>query len=211
MKDIVIIGGPGFGEEIVWLLERINKVKKQFNILGFINKDIPKGQFIGKYKVLGDDDFLNRIPEGTSVCIAIGNSKVRQNIVEKMANLNLEYPSLIDPTAQISETVTIGKGCIICSNTVFTTNIQISDYSIINLSCTVGHGCKLNRFSTILPGCNISGEVELDEACSIGTGAQIIPGCHIGCNSIIGAGAVVIDNIDENCTAVGIPAKVINK
>ena len=43
----------------------------------------------------------------------------------------------------------------------------------------------------------------------LGTGAKVIQGIHIGENTMIGAGAVVISNIPANCTAVGVPAKVI--
>ena len=42
-----------------------------------------------------------------------------------------------------------------------------------------------------------------------GTGAAIIQGITIGEWTIIGAGAVVVDDIPANVTAVGIPAKVI--
>jgi acetyltransferase-like isoleucine patch superfamily enzyme len=43
---------------------------------------------------------------------------------------------------------------------------------------------------------------------SIGTGAVIMCGINIGCNSVIGAGAVVTKDVPENCTVVGIPARI---
>lgn len=45
----------------------------------------------------------------------------------------------------------------------------------------------------------------------IGTGAKILGPITIGDNSKIGANAVVLENIPANSTAVGIPAKVVNK
>lgn len=45
----------------------------------------------------------------------------------------------------------------------------------------------------------------------IGTGAKILGRIVIGNNVKIGANAVVLKDIDDYCTAVGIPAKVINK
>ena len=36
MKDIVIIGAGGFGREVAWLIEDINKIEPQWNILGFV-------------------------------------------------------------------------------------------------------------------------------------------------------------------------------
>ena len=42
MKDIVIIGAGGFGREVAWLIEDINKVNNEWNIVGFVddNKSI---------------------------------------------------------------------------------------------------------------------------------------------------------------------------
>ena len=43
----------------------------------------------------------------------------------------------------------------------------------------------------------------------IGTNATILPGVHIGANSIVGAGAVVTTDVPEYAVAAGVPAKVI--
>ncbi len=43
----------------------------------------------------------------------------------------------------------------------------------------------------------------------IGAGARILGGIHIGDGAVIGANAVVIEDVPECATVVGIPAKVI--
>ncbi len=43
----------------------------------------------------------------------------------------------------------------------------------------------------------------------IGGNVTILPGVSIGNNSIIGAGAVVTKDVQENCIAAGVPARVI--
>ena len=43
----------------------------------------------------------------------------------------------------------------------------------------------------------------------ISTGAKILGPIKIGMNCVIGANAVVLDNIPDRCVAVGVPAKVI--
>ena len=43
----------------------------------------------------------------------------------------------------------------------------------------------------------------------ISTGAKVLGPIYIGSNSKIGANAVVLEDIPENSTAVGIPAKVV--
>lgn len=45
----------------------------------------------------------------------------------------------------------------------------------------------------------------------ISTGAKIIGPIKIGNNCIIGANAVVLSDIEDNCVAVGVPAKIIKR
>ena len=51
----------------------------------------------------------------------------------------LEFPNIIDPSVQMSERITMGKGNIICAGNILTVDIALGDFNIINLDCTVGH------------------------------------------------------------------------
>ena len=53
------------------------------------------------------------------------------------------------------------------------------------------------------------GPVIIKDGVWIGEKATILPGVTIGKNSIIGANAVVISDIPDNCVAAGVPAKVV--
>lgn len=55
------------------------------------------------------------------------------------------------------------------------------------------------------------GDITIGNNCWIGYGAQIMPGIKIGDNSVIGAGAVVTKNVEENSVVGGVPAKLIRK
>ena len=43
----------------------------------------------------------------------------------------------------------------------------------------------------------------------IGAGVQVLPGVTIGSNVVIGAGAVVVNDIPDNVVAVGNPCRVL--
>ena len=102
--------------------------------------------------------------------------------------------------------VSFGKGCIICLSNVLTVNIQIGDFVIANLDCTVGHDAIIEDFVTLYPSVNVSGNVHIETCVEVGTGTNIIQGKKIGEHSILGAGSVVVKDIPANCTAVGAPA-----
>lgn len=210
-KKLIIIGAGGFGREVAWLVERINNYAETWEIIGFIddNEDV-KGKVINGYKVLGATSDIIENEETYFVC-AVGASKVRERIIKKVEEINpvIKFATLIDPSVEVSNFVNIGEGSIICANTILTVNIDIGKHVIINLSCTVGHDVIIKEYSTLYPSVNVSGNTVLGHACEVGTGTQIIQGKAIGDYSIIGAGAVIVKNIPDNCTAVGIPAKPV--
>ena len=212
MKDIIIIGAGGFGREVKGLIDAINKVKPTYNFKGFYDDGVLKGTLVNGFKVLGSISDLSGLTSLIQVAVAIGIPDTKRNIVELLKNSLLEYPVLIHPSVIANgDFVSIGKGSIICAGTIFTCNIEIQDFVILNLMCTVGHDTIIKNYTSIMPSVNISGEVIIQESVYVGTGAKIINQLEIGENTIVGAGAVVSKSLPSNCTAVGIPAKIIKQ
>lgn len=209
MKKIAIVGAGGFGREVKMLIDHINQKQKQFEIVGFYDDKEYKNDING-IPYLGKLDKINEVDFPLSIAVAIGDPKVKKKIVENINNNNIDFPNLVHPTAIIGQdNVKIGKGNIVCANVIITVDIEIEDFVILNLSCTVGHDTKIKKFCSFMPTVNISGEVVIHNAVYVGTGAKIINLLEVGENTVVGAGAVVSKNLPANCTAVGIPAKPI--
>ncbi|WP_446786762.1 acetyltransferase [Macellibacteroides fermentans] len=210
MKDIVIIGAGGFGREVAWLIDDINQHKSTWNLLGYVDdaSHLRDANINGR-GVIGGIDVLDRLKD-ISVVFGIGSPKVKSAIFKKISDKpNLLFPNLIHPSVIIGPYVEIGRGNVLCANSILTVNIVIKDFVTINLNCTIGHDVILNNFATVSPGVNLSGYVEIGASADIGTGTSIIQGLKVGDNTILGAGSVVTKNLPKNCTAVGIPAKPI--
>ena len=77
------------------------------------------------------------------------------------------------------------------------------------MSCTVGYDIVIKDYVAFIPSVNISSEVTICEGVHVGTGAKIINQLEIGKYAIVGSGAVVSKTLPANCTAVGVPARVI--
>lgn len=73
----------------------------------------------------------------------------------------------------------------------------------------------LIAFKTFISSVDIeSGEVRpvrIGRRCFIGGGATILPGVHIGDESVIGAGAVVMEDVPPRSIVAGNPARVIRR
>ncbi|WPO82006.1 acetyltransferase [Chryseobacterium sp. JJR-5R] len=209
MKKIAIIGAGGFGREVKMLIDQINEVTPGYEIIGFYD-DKEHAEIINGIPYLGQVENVNEINDPVCLAVAIGDPFTKKKVIGKITNQNIEYPNLIHPSVIIGkDNVSFGKGNIICAGVIITVDIEIEDFVILNLSCTLGHDTKIKSFSSFMPTVNISGEVMINESVYVGTGAKIINLLEIGENTVVGAGAVVAKSLPANCTAVGIPAKPI--
>ncbi len=212
-KKIAVFGAGGFGLEVAMLVEQINQQSEKWELIGFFDDGVARGQMVNGYPVLGGVKELNRWKDKLFLALALGVPKTRQAVFEKITNKSIFYPVLIHPNviAGSKRYLKIGEGCIITAGNIITTNISIGKHVILNLACTVGHETEIGDFSSFMPTCNISGEVHIGAATFWGTGAKVINRVHVGNNVIVGAGAVVTKNIGDNVTVAGVPARIKKK
>lgn len=210
IKDLVIIGAGGFGREVAWLVERINSKEKIWNLKGFIDDQQPIGTKVNQYTVIGTTESIKQSEKDMYVICAVGNAKTRKKIIQSLENTKaIHFATIIDPAVIYSNEITIGEGSILCAGTILTTNITIGKHVIINLDCTVGHDAIIEDYCTLYPSVNVSGMTIIGEESEIGTGVNIIQGKTIARNVIVGAGSVIVKDLLEYGTYVGIPAQKI--
>jgi acetyltransferase-like isoleucine patch superfamily enzyme len=153
----------------------------------------------GKSKIIiGDRVNLDSHPRKSHIPIA-GRCKFVcgvEGIIEVGANTILNGVGITS-----YKKVSIGKNCLISSNTFITdTDLHPIDPE---LRQKVSMGYKAD-FSTVLKK-----EITIGDNVWIGWGVIILKGVSIGDNSIIAAGSVVTNSIPSNVIAAGNPAKII--
>jgi len=149
--------------------------------------------------------------------IGIGDGHTRQAIAERFGDL-LEFANLIHPSATFGmgqrEVVDGCKGVIVAAGVRFTSGIAVGDFCIFNQNATIAHDCVIGNYVHVGPGANVSGHVHLQDGCWVGAGAVINQGgpeqkLRIGTGTVIGSGAVVIENCEAAAVYAGVPAKRI--
>jgi sugar O-acyltransferase (sialic acid O-acetyltransferase NeuD family) len=213
MTDVVILGAGGSGREMYCLMLQDNEQKKRWNVLGFVDDKAELwGSLLCDLPVLGGVDWLerNRRKRIQLICSA-GDPHVRKFFAERGADLELDFCTLIHPSAQMSRWVEIGPGTIITAGCVLTTQVKVGAHTLVNLNSTITHDCVIGAYCNINPGCRISGAVKFGDGVYFGTGAVILQGKSVGDWSVIGAGAVVTTNIPSYVTAVGVPCRVVKE
>lgn len=107
----------------------------------------------------------------------------------------LIYNSSIPYEAEIGEKTKLGYGGIAV---------------VIHKRAKIGEKCIISQCVTI-GGRSNKGVPIIGDSVYIGAGAKVLGGIKVGSNSIIGANAVVISDVEENTVVAGVPAKVIKK
>jgi len=190
MTNLAIIGAGGFAREVeCW-------AKHSYYCQFYAEDEYASGYV----KPLSSFD-----PTKEKAIIAIGDPNQRRRIAEAMPK-NTKWATLIHPSVQIlnDAMVCIQRGSIICAGTVITTNVSIGSHSQLNLNTTIGHDCILSDYFTTAPAVNISGNVTCGNNVYIGTNASIKQGVRIIGNTTIGMGSVVLRDIKESGTYVGL-------
>ena len=101
----------------------------------------------------------------------------------------------------IPRTVSIGK------NTIFShSGLGV----VIHSNAIIGNNCKIYQNVTI-GGRGDRGTPKIGNNVFIGAGSTVLGGVKIGDNAKIGAMTLVLDDVAENQTVVGVPAKVVKK
>lgn len=81
---------------------------------------------------------------------------------------------------------------------------------VIHDKCVIGKGCVIQA-NVVLGGKNGEGGPHIGDYCYIGAGAVVIGEVEIGNDVVIGANAVVTHSIPSGVVVVGIPGKVIKR
>lgn len=206
-SNVYIVGAGGHAKVVIDILEKQDK----FFISGVLD-DNPAlhGKIFFGYPVLGDHSYL-RGPErtGSRFTVAIGNNRIRQDISDELIESGAIAIRAIHPSVQISRNVTILSGTVVMASCVINADTLIEQNVIVNSRASIDHDCLIGAAVHIAPGVTICGGVRVGRGSLIGAGATIAPGLAIGTNVVVGTGAVVIDNIPDGQTVVGIPARPI--
>lgn len=199
-QSVVIVGASGHGKVVADII-----VKSGDQVAGFLddNPSLPD-KFIG-FPVLGTVDEYQKFLNAKFI-VAIGNAKIREQIVKKMPDAT--WYTAIHPTVVISEFDTvIEEGTVVMANAVVNPGARIGKHCIINTGAIVEHDNNLADYVHISVGAKLAGTVSVGKATWLGIGASVSNNLCICADCMIGAGAVVVKDIEEAGTYVGVPAR----
>ena len=178
--------------------------------------------YIGEYVIIGipPRDKL----EGELATVIGDNAVIRSHTVIYAGNV-------------IGKNFQTGHGVLVREDNEIGDDVSIGSHSVIEHHVRICHGVRIHsqafvpEFTVLEDGCWIGPNVALTNArypasrgakqslegpvirtrAKIGANATVLPGLIVGANALVGAGAVVVDDVPDGKVVVGNPARVINQ
>ncbi len=174
---------------------------------------------IGDKIVFGDWKDLKPIIEANSDLIEdiVIENDSRNSAIPLLDDKDLE--ARIEPGAIIRDQVEIGKNAVIMMGAVINIGAVVGEGSMIDMGAILGGRATVGKHCHIGAGAVLAGVIEpasatpvvIEDNVLVGANAVVIEGCRVGENSVVAAGAVVIEDVPANVVVAGCPAKVIKQ
>lgn len=205
MEQLIVIGAGGYAKSVLDSIDYYN-----YRVKGFLDEFSTAEEHLG-YPILWHS--LDEVENANKYFyfIAIGNNKRRKVWYDRLVARKLRLINVVDRSAIISLEATIGNGCFFGKYAVVNSKATIGNSCIINTKALVEHGCTVHDHVNLSTNSVINGDVIVGEGSFIGSCSVTVGQRTIGEWSTVGAGAVVIDDVGDNVTVAGVPAKVIKQ
>lgn len=200
-RQVIIVGAGGHAKVVADIVRASGN-----EVIGFLDDKDPSE--LPGFTILGKVSETNRFSERYDFASGIGHNGTRQRIMDAYP---VHWLTVIHPSAIIAPDVQIDAGTVVMANAVVNTGSRIGRGVIINTAATVDHDCVLEDFVHISPGAHLAGTVFVGSRTWVGIGSVVSNNLSICSGCIIGAGAVVVRDIETAGTYVGMPAHKVNR
>ena len=206
-EPVVIIGSGGHAKVVIELI----RAEGRYQVKGCTGLG-ESGFVLGDVPILGTDSVLPAmLANGAKKAfVAIGDNHLRLRLLAQVLEMGFELINAVSPNAVVSPSATLGRGIAIMAGAIINASAEIGDGAIINTNAGVDHDCRIGRGAHIGPGSTLAGNVEIGCESFLGARTCVIPGVRIGSRAIVGAGSVVVRDVPDDVTAMGVPARISN-
>jgi UDP-perosamine 4-acetyltransferase len=205
---LLIVGAGGHARSVLDIASQVG----EYSQISCIDSSYPSVRLVPGFEdvpIIGTDSDMELLfKQGyRHVFVALGDNKIRNKLFYSAVSLGYEPVNIISRSAIISPRAKLGKGICVMAGAVINVNADVGDNCIINTRCSIDHDCYISESCHIAPGVTLSGNVRINQGTWVGTGASVKDGITIGSWSYIGAGSVVVTNLESNALYYGVPAK----
>lgn len=206
-KDkLIIIGASGHGKVVADIALKMNKWER----VCFLDDNESFKTSLG-LQVIGKSGDIDAFIGEWDIFVAIGDNSIREKIQQELEVQAANIPVLIHPNAILGEEVEISAGTVVMAGVVINCSTKVGKGCIINTGSTIDHDNLIEDFVHISPGVHLAGTVKVGRTSWLGIGSVISNNISITPDTIIGAAALVVKDINEAGVYVGVPVKKLKE
>ena len=204
----IIVGAGTYGQVYAKYLS------ESYSVVGFIDdKAELRGKIVDGIKVLGNIDFLYHYLENnkdTAVFVPIGNNPVRVKLLTQLNAKGYNTPSFIHKNTIIHNSVVFGKAVYILPASNIMPSTVVGDYVMISMGVNIAHHVTIANGCFFSQGANIGASIAIGDNAYFGIASTVMTGIKsVGSNALIGAGTLIIKDVDDNAVMIGNPGKFL--
>lgn len=162
-------------------------------------------------RISSDNEILRFKPNEVSLINGIGMrpySNIRELINKKFIGLGYRFETVVANTAYVSSSAILQEGVQVLQNCVINAGAFIDEHSIINSGAIIEHDCEIGSYNHVAPRATLCGQVKSENGVFFGACSVVLPGCIIGKQSVIGAGAILNHDLSANSIIYPAPSVV---
>lgn len=202
-KSVFIFGYSGHAYVVIESL-----LDAGYEITGYFDlKSAEKNPYNLAYFGFEKEVDVKKIVKDSLVFPTIGDIQIRKKMILFFEKLELNQFTLIDPSANQSKTATLGKSTYVGKNVIINSLSKIGSGVILNTACIVEHECIVGDYSHLAPSTVLCGNVSIGKEVFLGANSVIRQGMRIKDSLTVGAGSVIIKNLEIEGTWIGNPVR----
>jgi sugar O-acyltransferase (sialic acid O-acetyltransferase NeuD family) len=209
---LLVWGGRSKARIILRMIEQIYGDK--FIVTGIFDQTITELPFQAETKLYSTNSDLNKLISGSThyiVCIGGEKGYARYMISKKLEERGLRPVNVVSEHSLLDDLNYVGVGIQVMPGAIIHKFTNVGDYCIFNTNSTVDHECNIGHGVHVMGSASIAGRVNIGDFSIIGTNATVLPRITIGKNVYVGAGAVVIEDIEDGLVVAGVPSRRLRK
>ena len=173
----------------------------------FVDENAKSGEFIFGFPVF--NEITNDLFFDYDFFPGAGSSEKRIYQISMLKEKKMKVVSIISPLASLGLGAEILDGVFVGHHAHIGPQAKIGTGIIVNTASIIEHESVIDDYSHVSVNSVVAGRSYLGKNSMLGAGATIIDGIRVCDNVIIGAGAVVANDIDISGIYVGMPCRKI--
>lgn len=119
------------------------------------------------------------------------------------------FTRLFHRTVVLGHEIECEEGVVLCPHVVVSANNHLGRGVAVNIHSSVDHDARIGEWSQINCHCDLTGGVEIGREVWLSSRVSVAPGVKIGDSAYIGAGSVVMRDVEPRTKVFGVPARRI--